>query len=117
MMSTWQTYSPRSTPPPPLTGQYVREGSKLTGPLTLLLVSRGTTTPAKAHTYVLQVHPTGKRSYVSSLWNGPSPGTYALEYRGIRYTVTLTDDAAVVAPAQEGTPKYLNRGSGNSIAA
>ena len=108
---------PQEHPSAPLTGQYVREGSKLTGPLTLLLVSRGTTTPAKAHTYVLQVHPTGKRSYVSSLWNGPSPGTYALEYRGIRYTVTLTDDAAVVAPAQEGTPKYLNRGSGNSIAA
>ena len=104
----------------PLTGQYTRHGGKLTStttPLTLLLVHRGSTTQAKASTYVLQVHPNGKRSYVSSLWDGPSPGTYALEYRGVRYAVTLTDDAAVVAPAQEGTPKYLNRGSGNSIAA
>ena len=103
-----------------MTGEYSRHGGKLTSsttPLTLLLVHRSSTTNAKASTYVLQVHPDGKRSYVSSLWDGPSPGTYALEYRGIRYTVTLTDDAAVVAPAQEGTPKYLNRGSGNSIAA
>jgi len=100
-----------------LAGQYTRQGSKLTGPLTLLLVQRGSTTAAKADTYVLLVHPNGKRSYVSSLWDGPSPGTYALEYKGVRYAVTLTDDAAVVAPAQEGTPKYLNRGSGNSIAA
>jgi hypothetical protein len=51
------------------------------------------------------------------LWDSPLPGTYALEYKGVRYAVTLTDDAAVVAPAQEGTPPYLNRGSGNSIAA
>ena len=108
---------PQEHPYSPLTGQYTRQGSKLTGPLTLLLVHRASTTQAKAHTYVLQVHPNGKRSYVSSLWDGPAPGTYALEYKGVRYAVTLTDDAAVVAPAQEGTPKYLNRGSGNSIAA
>ena len=109
--------STQEHPSEPLTGQYVRHGSKLNGPLTLLLVHRASTTQAKAHTYVLQVHPNGKRSYVSSLWDGPAPGTYALEYKGVRYAVTLTDDAAVVAPAQEGTPKYLNRGSGNSIAA
>ena len=101
----------------PLTGQYVRQGSTLTGPSTLLLVHRASSTKAKASTYVLRVADDGKRSYVSSLWDSSPPGTYALEYRGIRYTVTLTDDAAVVAPAQEGTPKYLNRGSGNSIAA
>lgn len=100
-----------------LTGQYTRQGSKLTGPLTLLLVHRASTSQAKASTYALQVHPNGKRTYVSSLWDGPSPGTYALEYKGIRYAVTLTDEAALIAPAQEGTPKYLNRGSGNSIAA
>lgn len=100
-----------------LTGHYVRHGSKLTGTCTLLLVHRGTTTTAKAHTFALLVHPDGRRSYVSSVWDGPTAGTYALEYKGIRYTLTLTDDAGIVAPAREGTPKYLNRGSGNSIAA
>ena len=104
----------------PLTGNYTRHGGKLTSstsPVTLLLVHRTSTTVAKAHTYVLLVHPDGKRAYVSSLWDGPTPGTYALEYKGVRYAVTLTDEAALIAPAQEGTPKYLNRGSGNSIAA
>lgn len=104
----------------PLTGEYTRHGGKLTSTTTtttLLLVHRTTTTKAKVNTYVLLVHPTGKRSYVSSLWDSPTPGTYALEYKGIRYTVTMTDEAATVAPAQEGTPQYINRGSGNSIAA
>lgn len=81
-----------------LTGQYARQGSKLTGPVTLLLVQRGSTTPAKASTYVLQVHPNGKRTYVSSLWDSPSPGTYALEYRGTRYALSMTDTLAVVTP-------------------
>lgn len=89
-------------PSAPLAGQYVRQGSKLTGPGTLLLVHRSTTTAAKADTYVLQVHPNGKRTYVSSLWDGPTPGTYALEHRGIRYTVTLTDDAAVLSAGGTG---------------
>lgn len=107
-----------STSSHPIAGQYVRHGGKLTSPTTtLLLVTRKGTTPAKAQVYVLRVHPDGKRTYVSSLWEGPFPGHYALEYRGQRYTLTLTDHAGIVAPAQEGTPKYLNRGSGNSIAA
>lgn len=101
----------------PLTGQYVRQGSTLTGPSTLLLVHRASTTKAKASTYVLRVADDGKRSYVSSLWDGPAPGTYALEYRGIRYAVTLLENEATVTPAQVGTPPYINRGSGNSIAA
>lgn len=63
------------------------------------MVHRTTTTKAKVNTYVLRVHPTGKRSYVSSLWDSPTPGTYALEYKGLRYTVTLTDTTAVVTPA------------------
>lgn len=86
-----------------LTGHYVRHGSKLTGPCTLLLVTRSTTTHAKASTYVLLVHPDGRRSYVSSLWDGPSTGTYALEYRRQRYTVTMTDSTAQVLPEQGGT--------------
>lgn len=101
----------------PLTGQYVRQGSTLTGPTTLLLVHRASTTKAKASTYVLRVADDGKRSYLSSLWDSSPPGTYALEYRGIRYTVTLTENAATIAPAHGGTPPYINRGSGNSIAA
>ena len=87
-----------------LTGQYTRHGGKLTSTTTtLLLVHRAATTKAKASTYVLLVHPTGKRSYVSSLWDSPAPGTYALEYRGIRYTVTLTDEVATVSPSAGGT--------------
>ncbi len=100
-----------------LTGQYVRQGSKLTGPVTLLLVHRASTTKAKASTYVLRVADDGKRSYLSSLWDSSPPGTYALEYRGIRYAVTLTDDAATITSGPVGTPPYINRGSGNSIAA
>jgi len=93
-----QSYATRSTSSDPLTGQYTRQGSKLTGPTTLLLVHRASTTKAKASTYVLLVDPTGKRQYVSSLWDSSPPGTYALEYRGIRYTVTLTADLATVEP-------------------
>lgn len=81
-----------------LTGQYIRQGSKLTGPVTLLLVHRAATTKAKADTFVLRVLDDGRRSYVSSLWDSSTPGTYALEYRGIRYTVTLTADLATVEP-------------------
>lgn len=109
--------STQDNPSEPLTGQYVRHGSKLNGPVDLLMVHRTTTTTAKAGTFVLRVHHTGRREYVSSLWDGPTPGTYALEYKGLRYTVSMTDDAATVAPAQGGTPPYINRGSGNSIAA
>ena len=100
-----------------LTGHYVRRGSKLNGPVDLLMVHRTTTTTAKADTFVLRVYPDGRRSYVSSVWNGPTPGTYALEYRGTRYTLTLSESTAVVVPATVGTPPYINRGSGNSIAA
>jgi len=98
-----QTYAPRSTSSDPLTGQYVRQGSKLTGPVTLLLVHRAATTKAKAGTFVLQVQDDGRRSYVSSLWDSSPPGTYALEYRGIRYAVTLTADLATFAPSAGGT--------------
>lgn len=91
----------------PLAGEYSRHGGKLTSTTTtLLLVHRTATTRAKVSTYVLQVHPDGKRTYVSSLWEGPFPGSYALEYPGVRYAVTLTDNAAVVAPvtSSTGTP-------------
>ncbi len=100
-----------------LTGHYVRQGSKLTGPVTLLLVHRAATTKAKANTFVLRVQDDGRRSYVSSLWDGPSPGTYALEYRGIRYAVTLTDDAATVTTGPAGSPQYINGASGHSTSA
>ncbi len=106
-----------STCPDTLTGEYTRHGGKLSGPVDLLLVHRGTTTTAKAHTFVLLVHPDGRRTYVSSVWDGPTPGTYALEYRGTRYTMTLSDSTASLIPANGGTPRYINRGSGNSIAA
>ena len=94
---------PQDHPSEPLTGQYVRHGSKLNGPVDLLMVHRTTTTTAKADTFVLRVYPDGRRSYVSSLWDGPTPGTYALEYKGIRYAVTLTDSTALVRPEQGGT--------------
>ena len=92
-----------STSSDTLTGEYTRHGSKLNGPVDLLMVHRTTTTTAKAGTFVLRVHHTGRREYVSSLWDGPTPGTYALEYRGIRYTVTMTDEVATVIPSAGGT--------------
>ena len=88
-----------STSSDTLTGEYTRHGGKLSGPVDLLMVHRTTTTTAKADTFVLRVHHTGRREYVRSLWDGPTPGTYALEYKGLRYTVTLTDTTAVVTPA------------------
>lgn len=87
------------TLPDALTGEYTRHGSKLTGPCTLLLVHRGTTTTAKADTFALLVHPDGRRTYISSVWDGPSAGTYAMEYRGVRYAITLTDTTASVTPS------------------
>lgn len=112
--------APAEHPSAPLAGEYSRHGGKLTSSTsstTLLLVHRTTTTKAKGSTYVLQVHPDGKRTYVSSLWEGPSPGSYALEYRGVRYALTLTESRAVVVPVTGGTPEYINRGSGNNLAA
>lgn len=100
-----------------LTGQYIRQGSKLTGPVTLLLVHRAATTKAKADTFVLRVAEDGKRSYVSSLWDSSPPGTYALEYRGVRYALTLTDDAATVTTGPAGSPQYINGASGHSTSA
>lgn len=91
------------TLPDTLTGQYTRDGSKLTGPCTLLLVHRGTTTTAKAHTFALLVHPDGRRTYVSSVWDGPIPGTYAMEYKGIRYALTLSEHTAQLVPVAGGT--------------
>ena len=67
------------------------------------MVHRTSTTTAKAQTFVLRVHGTGKREYVSSLWDGPTPGTYALEYKGLRYTVTMTNEVATVSPSAGGT--------------
>lgn len=102
----------------PLAGEYTRHGGKLTSTTTtLLLVHRTATTSAKANTFALLVHPDGRRSYVSSVWDGPSAGTYALEYKGIRYTLTLSEHTAVLVPATVGSPQYINRASGNSIAA
>lgn len=112
-----QTYAAPEHRSDSLTGQYARQGSTLTGPTTLLLVHRASTTKAKASTYVLRVADDGRRSYVSSLWDGPSPGTYALEYRGIRYAVTLTDDAATVTTGPAGSPQYINGASGHSTSA
>ena len=94
---------PQEHPSAPLTGQYTRHGSKLTGPCTLLLVHRSTTTTAKADTFALLVHPNGRRSYVSSVWNGPTPGTYALEHKGIRYALTLSEHTAQLVPVAGGT--------------
>ena len=56
------------------------------------MVHRTSTTTAKAQTFVLRVHGTGKREYVSSLWDGPTPGTYALEYKeGLAFSKGLSD--------------------------
>lgn len=88
-----------STSSDTLTGEYTRHGSKLTGPCTLLLVHRSTTTKAKVDTFALLVHPDGRRSYVSSVWDGPTAGTYALEYAGVRYTLTLSDSTALLVPS------------------
>jgi hypothetical protein len=109
--------APAERPSAPLAGKYIRHGGKLTGTTTLLLVHRSATTSAKASTYILKVEDTGKRSYVSSLWDGPSAGTYFLEFKGVRYSMTMTEDTAEVVPVAGGTPPYINRGSGNSIAA
>ena len=106
-----------STSSDTLTGEYTRHGSKLSGPVDLLMVHRTSTTTAKAGTFVLRVHSTGRREYVSSLWDGPAPGIYAIEYKGLRYTVTMTDEVATVAPAHGGSPQYHNRASGQNVSA
>ena len=116
-MSSMAKVHPPGHPPTPLTGTYIRQGSTLNGPLKLLLDHRASTTKAKSSLYVLRVDPNGKRSYVSSLWDTPSPGTYGAEYRGIRYTVTVTEDRVTFTTGTEGTPMYINGVSGNSIAA
>ena len=107
---------PPGSVPAPLKGEYIRHGSTLTGPVKLLLVRRSTTTPSKSPLYVLRVHENGRRSYVSSLWDTPSPGVYGAEYRGVRYTVTVTEDKATFTTTSGETPMYINGVSGNSVA-
>lgn len=101
-----------------LAGVYEREGTTFTNDQhKFLVVTRSTTTSAKSGAYVLKIHPDGKRTYVSSLWlKAPSPPLYELEYKGLRYSMTVTDDRVVVVP-HGGSPLYLNGASGNSIAA
>lgn len=100
--------------PAPLTGSYVRQGSTLTGPVKLLLVHRSSTTPAKASTYLLQVHKDGRRSYVSSLWDTPSPGIYEAEHGGIRYTVTLSAEAATFTTGSRMPEHIIGHSSGST---
>lgn len=103
--------------PAPLSGTYTRQGSTLTGPFKLILAHRSTITSAKSFLYVLRVHENGRRSYVSSLWETPSPGLYWAEYRGVRYTVTVTEDRVTFRAGSEESPMYINGLSGKLVAA
>jgi hypothetical protein len=89
-----------------LAGKYKREGSRLKGERELLIVTRPAKerTRAKAEEYILEVHPTGDRSYVSSLWHTNEEGVYRIEYNRTRYEVSITD-AVVFIDEVTYTPK------------
>jgi hypothetical protein len=81
-----------------LAGKYDREGSRLRGERELLIVTRPAKerTRAKAEEYILEVHPNGKRSYVSSLWATTQDGTYRIEYNRTRYEVNITESVVFI---------------------
>jgi hypothetical protein len=76
-----------------LAGKYKREGSRVEGDRTLLFCTRPPheRTRAKTAEYFMEILPTGKRRYVSSLWATEDPNVYGMEYNRTRYTVSVTD--------------------------
>ena len=72
----------------------------------LLIVTRPAKerTRAKSEEYILEVHPKGNRSYVSSLWHTNEEGVYRIEYNRTRYEVSITD-AVVFIDEVTYTPK------------
>lgn len=105
---------PRGSVPAPLTGTYIRQGSTLTGPVKMLLVHRSSITHAKSSMYLLRVHEDGNRSYVSSLWDTPSPGIYEAEHGGIRYTVTISAEAATFTTGSRMPEHIIGHSSGST---
>ena len=81
-----------------LAGKYEREGSRLKGERELLIVTRPAKerTRAKAEEYILEVHPTGNRSYVSSLWHTNEKGVYRIEHNRTRYEVNITESVVFI---------------------
>jgi hypothetical protein len=84
-------------------GTYTLEGRNLqSASLNLLKVSRpkDKQTPTKTQSYLLAVDgDTGRRTYVSSLWEGATSSTYKLEYNGVRYIYQEGEEVATIIKA------------------
>jgi hypothetical protein len=84
-------------------GTYTLEGRNLqSASLNLLKVSRPKEkqTPTKTQSYLLAVDGgTGRRTYVSSLWEGATSSTYKLEYNGVRYIYQEGEGVATIIKA------------------
>lgn len=84
-------------------GTYTLEGANLYSPsINLLKVIRPKEkqTPTKTTTYLLSVdQDTGRRTYVSSLWEGATSSTYKLEYNGVRYIYQEGEGVATIIKA------------------
>jgi hypothetical protein len=88
----------------PLLGEYNREGSRLGkvdgGRMIISRRKANPTTPNKTENFLLYVHPDGKRSYVSSLWQTSSTDVFSFEYAGVRYQLNCTKQARATVTRQ-----------------
>lgn len=75
-------------------------GSKLVGEkITFILAERQKPTPNKPRLYLLQVLPSGKRSYFSSCYPATVENTFRVEHGGIRYWLALNGPSATLSTA------------------
>lgn len=81
-----------------LEGIYQRKGKKLVKEnLTLLLSERKETTEKRSKYFLISLRGNQKDSYISSLYEDESAGWFWFEYKGINYSIYLSDDSASVS--------------------
>lgn len=78
-------------------GIYQRKGKKLVKEdLTLLLSERKEITPKKSRYFLISLRGNKKDSYLSSLYDGDGKGWYWFEYKGVVYSLYLTEENASI---------------------
>lgn len=95
------------------------DGSKLVNrDLTFVLVERSNPTPKKPRLYLLQVLPSGSRSYFSSCYPSTAQNTFRLEHGGVRYWLALDGPLATLTttpPERQNGASVQNPPNNNRI--
>ena len=73
-------------------GNYSRNGKEFFNSdtnTTFLITERKTTSPNKPPLFLLQILPSGKRLYISSLYPIDNDRTYYFDYKGVKYSLVF----------------------------